>query len=206
MKTTSQICCDLKLGCLSLLTALALYGSGGTAPASVRLESDGGPFYARIERGLVHTDGKWAAIAFYRPPACAPADFNLLDLFDPAAFGCDSFVAGFEIWKHGPWAGEEAPIQSHLNNTGPMPIWFVSWSELQAAMADDVLTVGELAGLPSLLVGTAMSFSETLHPFRAAKQTMVSIVASGVLADGRKFTYQATETHNTIRHVRIVFE
>lgn len=206
MKKTSQPRCDLKLGCVSLLAALALQGSGGTALASVRLESDGGPFYARIERGLIHTDGEWAAIAFYRPPACVPADFNLLDFFDPAAFGCDSFVTGFAVWEHGPWAGDEGPIQSRLNNTGPMPVWFVSWIQLEAAVADGVLTVGELAGLPSRLVGTATSFRETLHPFGAAKQTMVSIVASGVLADGREFTYQATETHNAIRHVRIVFE
>lgn len=206
MKTTSQPCCGLKPVWLSLLTALALQWSEGTARANVRLESAGGPFYARVERGLIHTDGEWAAIAFYRPPACVPADFNLLDFFNPAAFGCDSFVAGFEIWKHGPWAGDEGPIHTRLSNTGPMPIWFVSWSELQAAMADDVLTIGELAGLPSLLIGAATSFSETLHPFGAAKQTMTLIVASGTLADGRKFAYQATETHNTIRHVRIAFE
>ena len=43
--------------------------------------------------------GEWAAIPFYRPADCIPADFNLLDFFDPAAFACPSYVSGFEIWK-----------------------------------------------------------------------------------------------------------
>jgi hypothetical protein len=33
---------------------------------------------------------EWAAIAFYRPPACVPDDFNLLDFFDPNAMDCPS--------------------------------------------------------------------------------------------------------------------
>src|SRR5678816_4207870 len=43
------------------------------------------PFYARLERGLIHTDGEWAAIAFYRPPTCVRSDFNMLDFFDVPA-------------------------------------------------------------------------------------------------------------------------
>src|SRR5262245_34239015 len=206
MKTTFQLRRGLKAAWLSLLAALAIQWSAETAQANVLLPSTGGPFYARIERGLIHTDGEWAAVAFYRSPACVPADLNLLDLFDFDAFGCDSFVAGFEIWKNGPWAGDQAPIHSRLNNIGPMPVWFVSWSELQTVITDDDLTIGELAALPSLLIGTATSFNETLHPFEAAQQTMISIAATGNLEDGRTFRYQATETKNRIRHVTIVFE
>ena len=196
----------MKPAWLSLLTALTISWLGGTAQANVRLEATGGPFYARLESYLIHNDGEWAAIAFYRSPDCVPGDFNLLEFFDPAALDCPSFVGGFEIWKNGPWAGDQSPIQSELKLTGPMPIWFVSWTELQTAIADDVLTIEELVAVPSLLVGAATSFTETLHPSEGAQQTKTTIVASGFLEDGRKFTYQATETKNTLRHVKIEFK
>ena len=206
MKTTLQLGRCVKPAWLSLLTALTVQWLGGTAQANVRLEATGGPFYARFESYLIHTDGEWAAIAFYRSPECVPDDFNLLNFFDPAALGCPSFVAGFEIWKNGPWAGDESPIQSELKLRSPMPIWFVSWTELQTAIAGDVLTIEDLAAMRSLLVGTATSFTETLHPSQAAQQTKTTIVASGFLEDGRSFTYQATETHDTLRHVKIEFK
>lgn len=202
----SQLVRCMKPACFSLLMVQAILWSTETAQANVRLEATGGPFYARLESYLIHNDGEWAAIAFYRSPACVPIDFNLLAFFDPAALDCPSFVAGFEIWKNGPSAGDQSPIQSELKATSPMPIWFVSWTELQAAIADDVLTIEELAALPSLLVGTATSFTETLHPSQAAQQTKTTIVASGFLEDGRNFTYQATETHDTLRHVKIEFK
>lgn len=143
---------------------------------------------------------------FYRAPSCVPPSFNLLNFFHPAAFGCESFVRGFEIWRNGPWAGDAAPLQQRLDNTGPLPVWFVAWSVLEAAIADDRLTIGELASLPSLLVGHATRFRETLHPYQGAQQTMISIVASGVLENGHTFIYQATETHGVLRHVRIEFQ
>lgn len=86
-----------------------------------------------------------------------------------------------------------------------MPVWFVSWPELAAAIADDNLTSGELAGLTSLLRGGATLFSHTVHPFQAAQQTKTTVVAGGFLEDGRAFVYEATETHSILRHVRIVF-
>ena len=167
------------------------------------------PFYARFERGLIHTDGEWAAIAFYRPPACVRSDFNMLDFFDvPAAFGCNAtpepYLSGFGIFENGPFA---PPIQSLLKLVPgqTMPVWFVRWSELDAAIADDSLTIGELAALPSLVVGEATFYSETLHPLGAAKQTMTNIVAYGDLEDERTFAYLATETHSVLRHVEIEF-
>jgi hypothetical protein len=203
-----QLARYLKPAGFSLLTAQAILWSAETAQANVRLESTGGPFYARIGQGEIYHDGEWAAIAFYRDPDCVPVDFNLLDFVNLAALDCDAYVAGFEIWKNGPWAGDSAPIQSRLNNTGAMPIWFVSWTDLQAAIADGVLTIGELAALPSRVIGTATLYCETLHPSGMAQQTMITIVASGFLADGRKFTYQATGTkeENRLNHVKIEFK
>jgi len=195
-----------------MLSALALVlAVAGVVKAAERIPqtSNDLPFYARFERGLIHTDGEWAAIAFYRPPSCVPDDFNLLDFFDaPAAFGCNApepYLDGFGIFRGGPF---DPPIQSRLQlvRGRTMPVWFVRWSELAAAIDDDVLTIGELEALPSLLQGGATFYAETLHPLEAAQETMTEIVAFGFLPDGRTFTYQATETHSALRHVEIDFD
>lgn len=189
--------------------ALVLAVAGGVQAAQrISQTSNDLPFYARFESGLIHTDGEWAAIAFYRPPTCVRSDFNMLDFFDGAAFGCNAtpepFLTGFGIFRDGPFA---PPIQSRLELTPgqTMPVWFVRWSELDAAIVDGSLTIGELAALPSLLVGEATFYSETLHPLQSAKQTMTNIVAFGDLEDERTFTYLATETHSRLRHVEIEF-
>lgn len=196
----------------TLLLAIALViVAADVARAADRLPqtSNDLPFYARLERGLIYNNGDWAAIAFYRPPDCIPTDFNLLDFFGaPAAFGCNAqtpYLTGFGIFQNGPFA---APIQSRLQTTPGqvMPVWFVRWSELEAAIADDNLTITELEALPSLMKGGATFYTETLHPFQAAQQTMTSIVAMGFLADGRTFAYKATETKGILRNVQISFD
>ncbi len=195
--------------CLFCLSAIALY-------ANIKLQfgpgiEGGVPAYARIERlpdgeVLIHTDGEWAAITFYRDPACVPADFNLLDFFDaPRAFGCTMTVEGFEIWRNGPGAGDTSPIQTVSYGLGAVPIWFVELGELQDAVGDGVLTMSELGSLPSLKKGSAMFFKETLHPFQSAQQTKTQIAALGTLDTGDSFFFQAEETHNQIKHVKIMF-
>ncbi len=190
--------------------------SGITLYANVTLpfgpDSGGGvPAYARIETlsngaVLVHNDGTWAAITFYRHSECVPADFNLLDFFDaPRAFDCSLTVEGFEIWRNGPWAGDTSPIQTVSYGLGSVPIWFVELSELQNAISDGVLTVSELGSLSSLKKGSAVFFKETLHPFQSAQQTKTQIVALGILDAGGSFFFQAEETHNQLKHVRIQF-
>jgi len=192
---------------LSLIVALATLASVDMAQAAVRMESDGGPFYARIQANFVATDGETAAIVFYRDPACVPGDFNLLAFFDPTPapppyflrpFQCHSYVAAFGIIGNGP-----SPIFTQLRGIEPVPIWFVSWAELEAAMADGVLTVGDLASLPSLLVGHATFYNDTQHP--GVTQCHSSVEALGYLEDGRPFQYQMVEWNNTITHIRIHF-
>jgi len=198
----------LRLGAGVLFTVALVLALAGVVQAAERISmtSNDVPFYARFEAGLIHTDGEWAAIAFYRPPSCVRADFNLLDFFDvPAAFGCNApepYLAGFGIVKGGPF---DPPLQSRLQLVPgqTMPVWFVRWSDLSAAISDGVLTIGELEALPSLLQGEATFYTETLHPLDVAQQTMTDIVAFGYLEDGGTFTYQATETHGTLRHVEI---
>jgi hypothetical protein len=185
----------------------------GSAQADIRLlvpeEDPGGPYYARIEFGLVHHTEEWAAIAFYRDPACVPPNFNLLLFIDfnvPRAFSCPLTVEGFEVWKNGPPPVDMAPVQSKLTGLGAVAIWFVAWPELQAALADGKLSKSELLAMSSLQVGTATYFKETLHPFGGAEQSALEIVALGTLPDGRTFQYQAAEAAGELRHVRIEFK
>jgi hypothetical protein len=117
-------------------------------------------------------------------------------------------MEGFGIYKGDPMNG---PIQSRLQNVPgqTVPVWFVLWSELEEKIANNPnnrLRIADLEGLPSLLVGEASFYTETLHPSGAAKQTMLSIDAWGYLEDGRRFAYQATEAHGVLPHVRIVFD
>ena len=154
-------------------------------------ESPGVPAYARVERPFaVHTD-EWAAIVFYRLPGCIPGGFNLLDLFDiPGAFACPLTISGFEMWENGPPV-DGAPRQV-VSSGVAVPVWLVPWPALQAALADNTLTIAELASL-NPLQGIATSYHEVLHPFSppgttgGAKNPKISITASGSLSDGRSF-------------------
>jgi hypothetical protein len=181
---------------VSLVLALALLMSmalAGTASANVRFTDEQVPAYARITAGEIFHDGEWAVIPLYRPATCIPAEFNLLDFFDiPGAFFCQpQTVQTASIWKNGP-PGDPAPIHAKSHGLGAVPVWFVTWAELEAAIADGVLTIGELESLPSLLKGTASFFTETLHPGEAANVGMLTFVARGVLDDGRTFQVQGT--------------
>ena len=187
---------------LSLLVISAALGSPEMAQAAVRVEGDGGPFYARIQADFVPTDGEWAAIVFYRDPACVPEDFNLLQFFDPPPrpFWCHSYVTAFGITGDDPSA---KPVFTQLQGVEPVPVWFVSWLQLEVAMTDGLLTIGELETLPSLLVGYAAFYNEVQHP--GVKQCHSSVEALGCLEDGRLFQYQMVEWNNILHQIRIHF-
>lgn len=174
-----------------------------------KIRTDGGgdvPFYARIEATeILHTD-EWAPIVFYRPPACVPPGFNLLDFYDfPAAFGCaPPTTDGFMIWDGEPWVS--TPIQINLHGLGEVPVWFVAWPELDGAIADGILTMSELEGMESLLIGSASFYSETLHPTGVVKVPMINYVAHGALEDGRSFHVHALLVTDRVTNVRVKFE
>lgn len=192
---------------LSLL--FALVATTPRVDGQVRLlvpeQSPSGPFYARIERGLVLQTDEWVAIAFYRDPACVPASFNLLNFFDlvsiPAIFFCPLTVHGFEVWSDP--ATDAGPRQSKLRGNGAVPVWFVSVEDYQAALPG--LTMTELLSMPSLMQGVATDYEETLHPLGIAQQSMLQIVATGDLPDGRTFQFVAVEAAAELRHIRIEF-
>jgi hypothetical protein len=187
------------------------------ATANIRIADDLTPFYARIVGGQVtggdgevFHDGDWAVIPFYRPPTCIPSDFNLLDFFHvPNAFSCGpQTMKVATIWRNGPPPIDNAPIMAKGTGLGDMPVWFVSWPELEAAIADGVLTIGDLASLPSLIVGTASFYTETLRPHGAALVPGISFVARGDLEDGRSFRVQATSNDGAgrVTNTRIAFK
>ncbi len=187
---------------MSLVTVFLLTNPP-VSMANVRVEwntgtGSGGAFYARIEwEWTLHTD-EWAAVPFYRDPDCVPEDFNLLDVFDfENATSCHSYVEGFEIWKNGPWAGDLGPIQVKLKAAEPMPIYFVPWSVMEAARGDGVLTMPELEVLSGAQVGIATFYTETLHPYMVAQQTMIEIVAKGYmeLDNNVQFELKSTWIH-----------
>jgi hypothetical protein len=176
--------------------------------ASARVLTWGGgdvPFYARIQREHMFYTDEWAVIAFYRPPECVPDDFNLLDFFNPAAFGCTPPTTdGFTLWEGEP--GISNPMAAQLHGLGAVPVWFVAWPELQAAIADDVLTVPELEGMPSLLIGSAGFYKETLHPVEGAVVPMINMEAHGLLEDGRSLHVRITVVVGAVENISIEFE
>jgi len=190
-----------------LFTTLVASSANAQLLFRVPVDSPGVPAYARVERPFVFHTGQWAAIVFYRDPDCVPASFNLLDFFDiPASFGCPLTVSGFEIWENLP--GIDLAPRQVVSSGLAVPVWFVPWSALQAALADDVLTIPELKSL-SPLKGIATTFHEVLHPVGgAAKVPHLTIAASGVLPDGRTFKYEFNNVlpaAGNVLNVRITF-
>lgn len=171
-------------------------------------DDPGPPFYALLDRQLMpHTD-TWAAVIFVRDPACVPAGFNLLDgVAVPQAFGCALTIEGHAVYKDGP----PPPIQVQVHGLGAVPVWFVAWPELQAAIADDLLTIGELAALPSRRTGVATFLTMSQQPGgnrpQGAGNGKIELVARGALTAGGAFSVifreMGVDGESILRHIAI---
>jgi hypothetical protein len=185
-----------------------------TVLAAVRVDSDGQvPFYARTARGDSINDGETAVIIFYRPPSCIPAEFNLLDFFDfpsaagPGAFGCNPPTTdSIEFWRNGPDV-DFAPVSAKIRGLGAVPMWFISLSEIEAAIADDMLTIGELEALPSLRKGSASYYREILRPSGSPSQRPngIHVTARGEFEDDSRFLVRVSIVGDRMNQVRIRF-
>ncbi len=179
---------------MSLATSVAFAQKG---PIKFQIPEDiGMPWYARIagatpllHQEIYHNDD-WAAIVFYFDPGSVPVDFNLLMFYDfSLLFGPKPpmTVAGFVVWDPeimaagGPW------FQENIHGLGAVPVWFVSWPDLQIEIADGELYISEIAAMPSLRKGTAALYQEVLHP-----EKHITINAEGLLEDGERFIFHAT--------------
>jgi hypothetical protein len=197
---------------IAVLT-LALPTTQAQSPKHLEFPSQvpGPPFYAQISDfpgvgGEYYHTAEWAAVVFHRQPSCVPPNFNLLDGFDvPAAFGCPLTIRGFEIWPAPPPEGF-APIEVRGSGLGAVPIYFVSWSDLQIAVRDRVLTITELESLPSLKIGFASTFNLGIRP-GVYTQPGIEMSGRGLLQDGRQFEFEASAGGPSIdpKHVKIVF-
>jgi len=156
------------------------------------------------------SDGQWVAIDFHRDPHCPElAGFNLLMFVDvPNALSCpltvdvkewwdatDLAIAGGP-WQSPPWSSTfRTPSQARWLGKGQVPIYFVNLLEYVDALGDGVVTVSELEGLPSLLIGYATHYqyvqlnSGRTNSFPTMRDGHSQTVAHGVLTDGRSFQF-----------------
>ena len=179
------------------------------------VESPGLPAYARLELLVPNFDvpntNRWAAIVFYRDPACVPPYFNLGQFFhfpsdsSPGAYACPLLVEGHELWATPPRPGL-SPIYVRTRNAVPdLPIWFVAWDELQPILESGQVFIGDIAGLPSLVRGSAQWYEEALYPNGAAETPGITLRSRGTLEGGGRFrlkwhfTDQGAEDEVTIR-------
>jgi hypothetical protein len=215
---TMLACLGLATGCADAPTTPAGTGEVGHPLGSITLqypgEDPGPPFYTLVERSfLPHTD-EWAPIIFVRDPACVPLGFNLLDqLAVPQAFGCESTVEGHVTYKNGPPPIDPAPWQVVMRERGSVPIWFVPWPDLEAAIADDALTLAEVQAIPGVRRGAATMFELTQQPGPARPQGAgngkIELVARGTLDGGTSFSIELREMGvdrvSVLRHIAIDF-
>jgi hypothetical protein len=177
-------------------------------------EDPGPPFYARTEHAppFVFTDGEWAAIVFYRDPSCVPADFNLVQFFNPpAAFGCQPTTQGFSLWQGEAMSG--APKIANTSGAGSVPVWFVPLQAVNQVTQDGILTIGELQSLDGLLVGYADHYDETLHPHPLPPELgggghpnpKLVVDANGQLEDGRQFKLHIAQINDEVQAIQIQF-
>ncbi len=114
--------------------------------------------FGLAEDGKVNSDGlpNPLQLAVVAPLADSydpriPADFNLNQFFDfpgensPGAFGCSPpTINAVETWQNGPEV-DPAPLIAEVTGRGAVPVWFLAKSEMETAMSDGVVTIGEQA-------------------------------------------------------------
>ncbi len=178
-------------------------------------QSPGIPAYARLELLVPNFDvpntRRWAAIVFYRDPACVPPDFDLGQFFHLpgptglGAFACPLLVEGHEIWQNGPDT-DRAPMYVRTRNAVPnLPIWFVEWNELRPILESGQVFIGDITALPSLVRGSAYWYEEALYPNGTAEIPGITLRSEGTFEGGGKFrlkwhfTDQGAEDEVTIR-------
>jgi hypothetical protein len=71
-----------------------------------------------------------------------------------------------------------------MTERGAVPVWFLTLEEVEPAMADGVVTIGDLTAMPSRQVGTAATYAERLHPSQTNAQPLIQFAAEGALEAG----------------------
>lgn len=154
--------------------------------------------------GAIRADGDWAAITFVREPGCVPSAYNLLSgPHIPQAFFCPLTIEG-DVWLND--LSDPNPVKAQQRGLGAVPIYFVDVSELEAASADGELTMAELNGLPSLLIGHASDHKDVIQfPTQGSRPGKHTTVSRGELQDGRSFRFSGVVQGTDNTHTTIVF-
>ncbi len=182
--------------------------AAGLVRVTVPQPDPGVPAYARAFPGAnqFFHNGEWLAIPFYRAPSAIPTDFNLMTFFHfpgptgPGAFATPILIKGFYFIEPNAPLGT-FPVLA-VSTGDAVPIWFVRWSDYKSAMADNVVTIGDVIAMQPLR-GIATTFTETLKP--RLNDHLTVITASGKLADGRTFDFHVTHVGDVSRALRINF-
>jgi hypothetical protein len=201
--------CESPVPLVSPEDAPMLAKSGGL----YRVESPMFPFYTRTEPPAdvggfgYHTD-QWAAIVFYRDPACVPTGFNLFEFYDfnfGDVFSCAPTIDGFSL--HVEPMGVTPPRMSNLSGKA-VPIWFVPWSAaFQQAVANGSLTVVQLEGMAGLVKGVATQFQEILSTVESHPAPKINLTARGYIlpgSGGGSFSYNVNWPGLTVNDVKNV--
>jgi hypothetical protein len=176
-----------------------------------RLDGSQVPYYTRTEPpadagGFAYHTDEWAAIVFYRDPACVPADFNLFAFFDiPGAFFCSPTIKGHAL--HTEPLGMTPPLMANLQGNA-VPIWFVPWSgPFQQAVEAGMLTMSHLSAMPGLLKGVAIHYHEMLTTIESHPTPMINVTARGEIlpeSGGGSFRYNVNYPGLTVEGVKNV--
>jgi hypothetical protein len=105
------------------------------------------------------------------------------------------------LWTTCPFPGP--PNQVFTRGTGAVPVWFVAWPELESALSDNRLTIGELRAMRSLQIGHAIRFEETLLLTQQAQTLAINMVARGELLDGRPFEFEFSSRNGRLLDIQI---
>jgi hypothetical protein len=94
-----------------------------------------------------------------------------------------------------------------MTGRGAVPVWFFASPDIDAAMSDGVVTIGELEAIPSRRVGSAATYTELLHPSQSNAQPLIQFSAAGTLNDGDSFTVDVSQGAPDVEnHITIDFK
>ncbi len=185
------ICAALSIGALALtLMATSVWGAGNPVrylvPQQMAL-----PLYVA---GLGHTGtnaNDWVVTAFYYPSATIPVDYDLFNqpVFAYPVGAVTPLVEGFLVFPHG--SPYPVPQLMHTAPGAKVEIWFTPAQNFAQGVGYPPFTwtVNSMIAEGSI-VGYADSFIQTWEA--GTKMNNSTVVASGVMQDGRSFWLRST--------------
>ena len=180
---------------------------GGDNPGPPLLAS--GLTLGKTGFGATRTDGEWVAITFVRDPHdphpdCLAHGLNLLSPPPQPVADCSLTIKG-RVWVRDP-SNPMNPVKAEHQGLGAVPVYFVHLSEFEAAVMDGVLTIAELEGLPSLLIGYASFHRDEIRFPQEGRPGKHSIGSRGQLQDGRSFQHSGVVIGTKNVQTRIEFK